>query len=105
MKDNDQISQIASKPARQKKIIELIQKHGYVRVLDLSKSLNVAEITVRRDLDLLESEHLLERTHGGAIFTKSLHKETDFNSRSDLEHENKDLIAKEAAKLISDGDT
>lgn len=105
MKDNDQNIQIASKPARQKKIIELIQKHGYVRVLDLSKSLNVAEITVRRDLDLLENEHLLERTHGGAIFTKSLHKETDFNSRSDLEQENKNLIAREAAKLINDGDT
>jgi len=90
---------------RQKRIIELIQRDGHVRVLDLSKSLNVSEITIRRDLAFLEKKNLLERTHGGAISTKRIYKEVKYSSRSDQELENKDSIARLAAGLINDGDT
>lgn len=105
MKDNDQLKQLQSQATRQKRIIELIQRDGHVRVLDLSKSLSVSEITIRRDLALLEKKNLLERTHGGAISTKRIYKEVNYNSRSDQELENKDSIAKLAAGLINDGDT
>ena len=105
MKDSEQNKQSQELVVRQKRIVELIQRDGYVRVLDLSRSLNVSEITIRRDLALLEKLDYLERTHGGAISTKRVYKETSYGSRSDEELENKDSIAKLAAGLINEGDT
>lgn len=105
MKDNDQTKQLQSQATRQKRINELIQRDGHVRVLDLSKLLNVSEITIRRDLAMLEKKNLLERTHGGAISTHRIYKEVKYSNRSDLELENKDSIARTAAELINDGDT
>ncbi len=105
MKEIDKNKQLQSQEARQKRIIELVQRDGHVRVPELSKLLNVAEITIRRDLAILENKSRLERTHGGAISIRRIHEEVNYNSRSDLEMENKDLIAKVAANLIEDGDT
>ncbi len=105
MMNSDQSKLSKSQTARQQRIMELLQRDGYVRVLELSNILDVAEITIRRDLALMETRNLLERTHGGAISVKHIHHEINYNSRSDLELENKDLIAKTAAELIEDGDT
>ncbi len=105
MESTDQTRQLQSQRTRQKRIIELVQRDGHVRVPDLSRLLNVAEITIRRDLDMLEHKSLLERTHGGAIAIRRIHEEINYNSRSDLELENKDIIAKYAADLINEGDT
>jgi len=90
---------------RQKRIIELIQRDGHVRVIELSDILNVSEITIRRDLILLEKKNIIERTFGGAISTLRLNKEEIYSNRSKLELENKDSIARIAAGLIQDGDT
>lgn len=105
MSDSDHLLQADAQTARHKRIIELIQRDGHVRVLDLSKLLEVSEITIRRDLALMEKEQLLERTHGGAISTTRIYKETKYSKRSDLHRENKDAIARRAAELIHDGDT
>lgn len=105
MEKNNQTRQFQSQAKRQKRIIELVQRDGHVRVPDLSRLLDVAEITIRRDLVLLENKSLLERTHGGAIAIRRIHEEVKYNSRSDLELENKDIIAKYAAGLINEGDT
>ena len=67
--------------------------------------MGVSEITIRRDLILLEKKKLLERTHGGAISNKRLFKEVNYSNRSNVELENKESIAKIAAELINDGDT
>ena len=105
MKDFDLQIPLQSQTERQKRIIELVQRDGHVRVPELSKSLNVSEITIRRDLSMLEKKSLLERTHGGAISTRQIHYEVNYNNRLDFELENKDIIAKTAADLINDGDT
>jgi len=105
MKTINQMVQFQSQAKRQKRIIELVQRDGHVRVPDLSRLLDVAEITIRRDLVILENKNLLERTHGGAIAIRRIHEEEKYNSRSDLELENKDVIAKFAADLINEGDT
>lgn len=95
---------LSPQETRQKRIIELLQRDGHVRVNDLSEALQVSEITIRRDLDFLEKKHMVERTFGGAILTSRLQKEVHFSNRSTLEHENKDSIARIAAGLIEDGD-
>ena len=105
MKDKDQYRQLKSQSERHKRIIELLQRDGHVRVPELSKFLEVSEITIRRDLSLMEKKSLLERIHGGAISTRQIHEEVNYRSRLDLELENKDTIAKIAAELINDGDT
>ncbi len=96
---------LSAQEKRQKRIIELLQRGGHIRVTELSETLEVSEITIRRDLDYLEKKHLIERTFGGAISIERLRKEVPFSNRSKLEHENKDSIAKIAASLIEDGDT
>jgi DeoR/GlpR family transcriptional regulator of sugar metabolism len=52
---------------REIEIIDLLNKHGSVTVRELVELFNVAEVTVRRDLQKLEARNLLLRTHGGAI--------------------------------------
>lgn len=85
--------------------MELLQRDGYVKVLELSRMMGVAEITIRRDLAMLEKQMFLERTHGGAISTKRIYQQVSYHNRSDLELEHKDEIARVAASYIHDGDT
>lgn len=105
MNKNDQTNRTAPLTKRQKKILEMIQRDGYVKVIDLSRVMDVAEITIRRDLDMMERHSLLERTHGGAISTKRIYQQTSYKNRSDLELEHKDEIGRAAARFIEDGDT
>src|SRR5258705_11560542 len=48
-------------------ILERLSNGGSVAVIDLSRELGVSTATVRRDLQLLEEQRLLARTHRGAI--------------------------------------
>jgi DeoR/GlpR family transcriptional regulator of sugar metabolism len=52
---------------REKKIVSLVISHGSVSVRGLAEACGVTEMTIRRDLQRLEAQNLLERTHGGAI--------------------------------------
>lgn len=54
---------------RKKRIRELIETRGLASVSELSRSLNVSEMTIRRDLMELSDHGFIERTHGGAIAT------------------------------------
>jgi DeoR family transcriptional regulator, aga operon transcriptional repressor len=54
---------------RKQKIREMIESHGQVSVADLAHSLNVSEMTIRRDLMQLSEHGFVERTHGGAVAT------------------------------------
>jgi DeoR/GlpR family transcriptional regulator of sugar metabolism len=47
-------------------IIRVIDEHGYLSVSELSKILQVSEMTIRRDLTELDSEKRIHRTYGGA---------------------------------------
>ena len=48
-------------------IVKLVEDSGFVSVADLSKACHVTEVTIRRDLQLLDNEKRLRRTHGGAF--------------------------------------
>ena len=49
-------------------IRDRIEKEGSVRVQELREECQVTEETVRRDLDRLEAEGCITRTHGGAVW-------------------------------------
>lgn len=85
---------------REKKILEILDEHGEVKVKDLSKLFQVSEVTIRRDLQSLENQGLLVRTHGGAQKDDFLLSEIDYNKRVNKNVFQKKLIANGAIKLI-----
>ena len=60
---------------RQNKIVTLMDQLGFMTVKDLSKTFQVSEMTIRRDLDNLAGERRLRRTYGGAASLSSLSTE------------------------------
>ena len=90
---------------RQKRIIEALKNEGAVWVSKLSVELGVTEETVRRDLEKLEKQELLLRTHGGAIPIDEGNHEMSLEKRKSLNTDSKIRLAKEAVKFISAGDT
>ena len=69
---------------RQKRIIESLKDDGAVWVSKLSQELGVTEETVRRDLEKLEKQELLVRTHGGAIPVDESNHEMSLEKRKHL---------------------
>jgi DeoR/GlpR family transcriptional regulator of sugar metabolism len=85
-------------------IKELIKKEKTVSVERISQLFNISALTVRRDLARLDSEGFLNKVHGGAVFKEFLEPEPIFSDRVKLFTEEKDRIAREAAKRINDND-
>lgn len=90
---------------RQQKILELLEENRAVKVNSLSKLFQVTEETIRRDLEKLESENQLKRTHGGAIFIEMQNDDDiPFKERKVLMMKEKRSIAKTAVKLVKEQD-
>lgn len=90
---------------RKKIICDIVNKKKAVRVSDLSKRLNITEATVRRDLDELQSEKKLRRTHGGAVALYPAGIDYVISELA-VEHiEEKREIAKKAYEFIDDYDS
>lgn len=93
------------KAERQKNILLSLKKNRLIKVSELSSKLNVTEMTIRRDLEELESMNLLKRVHGGARsidFFPS--KEYSHDQKKSINVEEKNKIAKLMVNLISDND-
>ncbi|MCF8566706.1 DeoR/GlpR family DNA-binding transcription regulator [Alicyclobacillus tolerans] len=56
---------------RQNLISDMVVKHGMVKVADLTKLFSVSEMTIRRDLDILEKKGVLKKVYGGAVAERS----------------------------------
>ena len=89
---------------RQKKIVELVNERMSIRVTELSKIFNVTEETIRRDLEKLEKEKLLMRSHGGAVSIEKDHAETSYLEREITNAAEKKAIAMAAVRLIDPND-
>lgn len=92
-------------PAQRREIIrDYLVTHRIASTAELCALLEVSDATVRRDLEWLEDEGLVERTHGGAILTERLSLEQAYQQRAQRFPEEKRLIGALAASLIEDGD-
>lgn len=89
---------------RQKLIMNLLGEAGSVRVSDLAERFNVTEETVRRDLDKLEEQGMLHRSHGGAVAAKAREKEVPYWFREITREREKSVIAHRALERIQEGD-
>jgi DeoR family transcriptional regulator of aga operon len=95
--------------ARLTAILKELRRSGTVSVESLSADLDVSLVTIRRDLDQLERDGLLHRTHGGAVAIEPLFYEPFKNDRSfqaQLEKfaEEKRRIGRAAAALVEKGE-
>ncbi|WP_190287423.1 DeoR/GlpR family DNA-binding transcription regulator [Paenibacillus darwinianus] len=88
---------------RHQYIIDYLKTHKSVDVSFLSTELSVSEVTVRKDLEKLERDKWLVRSHGGAVLNENLFVEPSFIEKEDRLTREKSAIAAEAAKLVRDG--
>ena len=89
---------------RRRNLITLLQEHSSCRVSFLSDILQVSELTIRRDLEELEKEHVIERFHGGARLIQIGNEQPADAKKLDYSVE-KDLIGKAAADLVPNNST
>ena len=83
-------------------ILEGLSADGSVGVAQLAERLGVSAATVRRDLELLEQQRMLSRTHGGAVAQGVLY-ELPLRYKGARHQEEKRGIAREAASRVADG--
>lgn len=90
---------------RQQKIVGLVNERKSIRVTELSQIFSVTEETIRRDLEKLEVEKKLSRSHGGAIsINPSDSLEIPYTEREIMNVKEKKEIALEAVKHVDEGD-
>lgn len=91
---------------RRAAILAIVEETGAARVSDLVEQLGVSDMTVRRDIEKLDNEGLLERVHGGALAI--LPRATDepgFRAKSSMMTAEKSAIAAAAARMVRPGAT
>ncbi|MEV8316660.1 DeoR/GlpR family DNA-binding transcription regulator [Streptomyces sp. NPDC059900] len=85
-------------------ILDEVRRRGGVRVNELTRKLGVSDMTVRRDLDALARQGVLEKVHGGAVpVVEASTHEPGFEAKSGLELNAKEDIARTAASLVAPG--
>lgn len=90
---------------RHETIVDALQQRGNVRVADLADLLEVSSVTIRADLDFLESQAVLRRTRGGAVPIRPRRFELPLELTSQDNSSAKRAIALKAIGMIRDGET
>lgn len=86
-------------------ILKQLEEIGFVNVQELGKVLDVSEVTIRKDLKLLEDKKLLFRTHGGATKTSPYTNDRPVAEKEKLRAAEKQQIAVAAASMIDQSDS
>ncbi|MFJ8843296.1 DeoR/GlpR family DNA-binding transcription regulator [Streptomyces cyaneofuscatus] len=85
-------------------ILDEVRRRGGVRVNELTRRLNVSDMTIRRDLDALARQGVIEKVHGGAVpVVEASTHEPGFEVKSALELSAKEDIARTAAAMAQPG--
>ncbi|MEU8946860.1 DeoR/GlpR family DNA-binding transcription regulator [Streptomyces sp. NPDC048489] len=90
---------------RLRQITEAVREAGRAGVAELAELTGASEMTIRRDLEVLAAQGVLERYRGGARSLLLRGDEPPFALRSQDGLEAKRRIATEAARLIADGES
>ena len=86
---------------RQTQILDILGSKRRIAVLELAELLQVSDVTIRKDLSVLEEKGLLKREHGFATMPDS----DDISTRLLFNYETKRRIAAKALESIRDGET
>jgi DeoR family transcriptional regulator of aga operon len=89
---------------RRRAILGLVQRDGRALTKDLAHHFRSSEITIRKDLDSLHDQGLIQRTHGGAlpVQTGALF-DPELREKEKHHHKEKLRIAAAAARLVREG--
>lgn len=89
---------------RRQRIIDFLQRHGAVTTGQLEQALGASLSTLRRDLDALAAEGVVDRTHGGALLRQQASSYATFEPETDaaaeLSPQEKAAIGQAAAQLL-----
>jgi DeoR/GlpR family transcriptional regulator of sugar metabolism len=87
--------------SRQQALLQLVTEHQRISVADLSRELGVSVVTIRQDLNLLDTAHFLKRVHGFAVALES----DDVDARMMSNFSSKTALALYAASLVKEDET
>lgn len=91
---------------RLESILELLNEKGIVQVNELVKLLNVSDVTIRKDLNKLQKDGLITKTHGGAILNKEISTPILLNTPpTQANTTKKEALAQVVCSYVEDGDT
>ncbi len=89
---------------RKKMILDILNAEDKVEVTKLAERLGVSEVTIRRDLSIMEGQGLLAKTYGGAVKLEQTLLETMYRDKAGKMSKEKEAIGKYAAGLVKKGD-
>ncbi len=90
---------------RRRKILEVIKEEGRGVVTDLASRLQTSQVTIRKDLEKLHSEGLLQRSHGGALPVRAgALLDPSLREKEKQHRKEKQRIGEAAAALIKEGE-
>ncbi|MER7648491.1 MULTISPECIES: DeoR/GlpR family DNA-binding transcription regulator [Streptomyces] len=90
---------------RHRFILALLAERNRASVAELARSTKTSEMTIRRDLELLESRGALRRVHGGAVSTLLSGVEPPYAVRAMVGGETKAKLADVVVRMLNDGET
>jgi DeoR family transcriptional regulator of aga operon len=89
---------------RRRSILAIVNRDGRALVTELARQFETSQITIRKDLEILDTQGLLHRTHGGAlpVHRGSLQDPT-LIEKEKLHRKEKVRIAEAASKMVEEG--
>ena len=89
---------------RRRLIVEVLNRDGRVLVGDLARHFRTSQVTIRKDLDLLQAQGRIHRTHGGALPAgESALDDPTLREKEKLRRKEKLQIAAAAARMVKEG--
>jgi len=90
---------------RHQRLLDMLREQRSGQLEPLAEAVGVSVSTVRRDLEALEEQGLIERTHGGAVYRGPRHHSIVFNERMGEQVAQKEAIGAHAAALVQPNTT
>ena len=90
---------------RKEQILDILKMKKAVSVEELCQTLYTSGATIRRDLQMLEKDGMIKRTHGGAVLLEGNSTETPLVLRESENSQKKQAISELAVTHIADGMT
>jgi DeoR family transcriptional regulator, aga operon transcriptional repressor len=89
---------------RRQEILGTVQREGRALVIELAKRFSTSTITIRKDLEFLQSRGLIQRTHGGALPVRSNNlTDPTLQEKEKQHHREKLRIATAAVRMVKEG--
>ena len=88
---------------RRRHILDILSRDGRVLVVDLAKQFRTSQVTIRKDLDILQAHGRIQRSHGGALPAREgALEDPTLREKEKLYRKEKLQIAAAAARMVQE---